>query len=450
MFKSISINYPEWGLKIERDFVPGFNLIEEPNGYGKTTVLNTILSLWSKKYPGLRSLPTGTAKLVTDSTTYMLTKGVWVGLEGEQNPLVKYILPGEFFNMSTPDQRSTIVKLLDINYEAYMKSKVPEWTDKLEKETKTRLKENVGKESVILDDIVRFKAIVIKFEMNPVKLEDTSQNIENVYAVSLRKHNDNRFNILSENQKLFSLRQQKDYQIQQLKAKQQKLREEYASPNLSICSLCGQDVDPTDRRAQINKEGKEIQSEIDKLFQELASIPEEKDVPEPWDDRTLQEKADYLKLKLIVPSAEQHAVVAEYEMAKKELASKQDMLKKLGELKDKEVLAMITQAKTDFTKELEEKVKVFGLDIQLFKEQANGDTVESFQISLDGKPYAELSGGHRLLIQLKMALAFVRKLGLDFIILDEAGTISQKNLDVILKECEGLQVIMARATPFKK
>jgi hypothetical protein len=94
-------------------------------------------------------------------------------------------------------------------------------------------------------------------------------------------------------------------------------------------------------------------------------------------------------------------------------------------------------------------VKRFGLEIELFKELASGETTESFVISFDGKPYSELSGGNRLLVQLRMAMVFVKELGLDFILLDEAGLISQKNYDIIAKECEGIQVIMARATPFE-
>ena len=39
MIKSISINYPEFwsGLKIDREFKPWINIIEEENGYWKTT-----------------------------------------------------------------------------------------------------------------------------------------------------------------------------------------------------------------------------------------------------------------------------------------------------------------------------------------------------------------------------------------------------------------------------
>jgi len=120
MIKKIELNYPEFKLNLEREFTPGINLIEESNGYGKTTILNTILSLYSKKYPGLRTLPSGTAKIYTDDKVYMLSRGIWVGLEEAPNDLIRYILPGEFFALTTPVQRETIVRLLGIDYEGYM------------------------------------------------------------------------------------------------------------------------------------------------------------------------------------------------------------------------------------------------------------------------------------------------------------------------------------------
>jgi len=124
-------------------------------------------------------------------------------------------------------------------------------------------------------------------------------------------------------------------------------------------------------------------------------------------------------------------------------------LKALSEINDISILDSIQTSEKAFTDTLNTSIKELDLEIELFKEQANGEVVESFQISLDGKPYSELSGGNRALLQLKMALAFVKKLGLSFILLDEAGTISQKNFDLLKKECEGLQVLICRATPFK-
>lgn len=228
MITKIEISYPEFGLKLDREFTPGINLIEEANGYGKSTILNTILSLYSKKYPGLRTLPAGTAKITTPDKTYMLSKGVWVGLEEAPNDLVKYILPGEFFSLSTPAQRSTLVKLLGIDYDAFMKDLIPEWHEDLASELKANLKSNEGKEEVILSDITRLKSIVVKFEKNPIVLRDTSADIEREYSLLLRKHNESRMAIQNENFQNVNTLNRLNTQIDGFKKQQQELRDKYA------------------------------------------------------------------------------------------------------------------------------------------------------------------------------------------------------------------------------
>lgn len=239
MFTKISIDYPEFGLKIERDFVPGINLIEEPNGYGKTTVINTLLSVFSKKYPGLRTLPSGTAKVHTQDTAYMLSKGVWVGLEEEPNDLVRYVLPGEFFALSSPQQRSTMVRLLGIDHEGFMKSKVPTWDKDLKKTVSARMKENAGKESVIIDDITRLTSRVLAFEKDPVTYEDNSQEIERAYSVTVRSHNENRLRIQEENFAKVRKNQSVDQKIAMLKDEQERLRANFMKLSEGKCPTCG-------------------------------------------------------------------------------------------------------------------------------------------------------------------------------------------------------------------
>lgn len=447
--KRIEIKNPEWGLDIERDFTEGINLIEEANAYGKTTVLNTILSLYSKKYPGLRTLPSGTAKIYADDKVYMLNKGLWVGMDEVQNPLVKYILPGEFFAIdSTPKQRATLVELLGVDQAGFMKERIPTWYPDMKKETKARIKSNEGKNEVILEDIIRLESVVIKYEKDPVVIEDTSKNIENVYATQLRKHNELRMDIMSENNLIVNKVNRITDDIRRATDKQEALRNEFRTV-ATACKLCGWPIDSSTRKEQISVEGKMLKIEIDKLSEMLKWPWDKKDIPEPWPDRTLQEKADYLKLKLTMPTDEQYSKVATYDAAKRELSLKKSALKALSEINDTAILASIQESEKAFTETLNTSIKELGLEIELFKKQENWETVESFQIYLDKKPYSELSGWNRALIQLKMALAFVKKLGLDFILIDEAGTISQKNFDVLKKECEGLQVIVCRATPFK-
>jgi len=239
MIKRIEINYPDWDLKLERDFTEGVNLIEEPNAYGKTTILNTILSLYSKKYPGLRTLPSGTAKIYADDKVYMLNKGIWIGMDEKQNSLVKYILPGEFFAIdTTPKQRATLVELLGIDYAGFMTKRIPGWYPDMKKETKARIKSNEGKNEVILDDIIRLESIVIKYEKNPVVIEDTSQNIESVYALQLRKHNDLRMQIMQDNNLIVNKINRISDDLRRATEKQEALRNEFRTV-ATACKLCG-------------------------------------------------------------------------------------------------------------------------------------------------------------------------------------------------------------------
>lgn len=65
--QKVELNFPDFGLQLDREFTPGVNLIEEENGYGKSTLLYTILSLYTKKFIGQRKMPTGTAKIVMEN-----------------------------------------------------------------------------------------------------------------------------------------------------------------------------------------------------------------------------------------------------------------------------------------------------------------------------------------------------------------------------------------------
>ncbi len=330
-FKRIEINYPDFGLTLEREFTPGINLIEEVNGYGKTTILNTILSLYSKKYVGIKggALPSGTAKIYTDDKIYMLAKKLWVGLDKEPNDLIRYILPGEFFSLTTPDQRKIIVRLLGIDYDKYMQEYIPEWTDDLEKEIKSRLKENEGKESIILDDITRLKSVVIKFDKAPIVLVDNTQEIERAYAVLLREFNDSRMKVLSENNAVSNGNLRINSEVTSLKLKQQQLRDKYNQLSSGACPTCGQKTAITPEQIdQINVEGKALGEKIKTLESQISNAPA-KVVPEPWPERSLEEKAKLVKMVQNVSTPEDREAVENYNSAKKELEIKTAQLKKL-------------------------------------------------------------------------------------------------------------------------
>lgn len=464
MLSRIEIDYPDFGVKLERDFTPGINLIEEKNWYGKSTILNTILSLYSKKYPGLRTLPSGIAKLYADDKVYMMSKGMWVGLDETPNPLIRFCLPGEFFNLgSTTEQRKAIIDLLQIDYPAFMKASVPEWHDNIEKEIKDRMKQNEGREDVILNDITRLRSAVIAFEKNPVVLEDNSQELFKEYNDWHAKQNAERTSIMNENNAI--VRQKNDLQNMINRDKQailtheesiQKLRDKRDAVKKSECPTCKQKV-PFDQSVidNIVANANTLRATIEKHNQSIASHQAELDSLEtkPVPNEVMyttdpHQRAKILGKVLKFNTNEERDAVSQYENNKRELSLKEKQLKDLNELNDKVLLASIDWAKKTFTANLQESIKEFKLEIELFKEQKDGKLVESFIISLDGKPYSELSNGNKLLLQVRMALAFIKKLGLNFILIDELGTMSQDNFDMICQETVDMQMIIARATPF--
>lgn len=230
--------------------------------------------------------------------------------------------------------------------------------------------------------------------------------------------------------------------IQDIESKIQSLREKRDATKQGKCLTCKQLI-PVDESAIANivQEAKSLKETIAKHDQSILSHMAELDtlvvqiVPEevPYiTDRS--EQAKVLGKVLKVNTIEERSAVSQYDNNKRELELKESQLKKLGEINDKVLLSSIDSAKKLFTSELQESIKEFNLEIELFKEQANGKLVESFIISLNGKPYGELSNGNKLLLQIRMALAFIKKLGLDFILIDELGTMSQDNFDMVCNE----------------
>lgn len=464
MISRIELSYPEFWVNLQRDFTPGINLIEENNWYGKSTIINTILSLYSKKYPGLRWLPSGSAKIFGDDKVYLMTKWMWTGLDTPPNPLIKFCLPGEFFNVgSTTDQRKAIIDLLNIDYESSMKEAVEDWYPTIEKDIRDRMKRNEGKEDVILADILRLRAAIISYEKAPVSIGDNTNEIADLYSKYHAKQNKGRQEVIESNNDIVRQKNTLVQEINNINRNITRIEEDvqwYRDKVNSIysgkCNACSQPV-PVDQglidaltaRAKslkveavtIRKNVEEKQALLESLT--LAPVPNES-----LYINTIEAQAKVLNMKVFRNSPEDIAKVSQYNTDKRELVLKETQLKWLDELNDKILMSSIEAAKKAFTLNLEKQIKPLNLEIELFKTQANGNIVESFIISLDGKPYSELSTGNRLLLQVRMALAFIKILWLDFILIDEIWSMSQSNFDMVVQECQWLQMILARATPF--
>ena len=149
MIKNIEINYPF--LNLTREFNPWLNIIEEENGYWKSTILNTIISSYTFSYPWMRTLPEWIATINTDKDKFVLSKKNWIGTTHLANDLYKYTMPWKFFEwLSTVQQRKIIVDLLWLDYNSFMKDlcdKAKEqfiyldWSEDLDSKLKAKMKE---------------------------------------------------------------------------------------------------------------------------------------------------------------------------------------------------------------------------------------------------------------------------------------------------------------------
>ena len=266
---------------------------------------------------------------------------------------------------------------------------------------------------------------MIAYEKNPIVLEDNSQELLQEYNAWLAKQNATRTSVMNDNNAIVRQKNELQNMINQDKRSitnyedtLQRLRNKRDSIKLSQCPTCKQAV-PFDQSAidKIVEEAESIKAAIAKHNTSILSHQTEldtlvtKDVP----NEVLYTSDPFARAKILgkelkVNTNEERDAVSQYENNKRELGLKEDQLKKLGEINDKVLLSSIDSAKKLFTKNLQDDIKEFNLEIELFKEQANGKLVESFIISLNGKPYGELSNGNKLLLQIRMALAFIKKL----------------------------------------
>ena len=466
MIKKVKLTFPEFNVDIEREFTPWVNLIEEWNWYGKTTIISTILSIFTKTFRWSRTMPDGTASVSMDDKEYLYSKKLWVGAD-IKNPLAKYIVPGEFFKMNTPDQRLALVDILGIDKAKFMVDCIPEWRPDLMKEYNDILKRNKWRKEVIIEDIKRHDKIIKEFEANPFSVDDNSADLWSRYRADLAVKNsayneaiefNNSIQIKENNLKSDIAYNQA--QLNNLTVKRDELRDRFSKTKTNwVCPVCSGPLNKdkiTDELNKLNAEGKSIKENIDKfsakideLNKALASLPKKKEVPSKVAElNNVDAIAEYFGEKVKYPTPEQVELYKQYTAAQRELPHKKEELKKLWEISIEKDIEDISNAETKFTEYLQELIADTGLDISLFKTQANWEVVESFSIFLDGKPYSELSAGKRSILEVRVAKLFASKLGFDFILIDEAWTLSKDSYDMIVSELEWFQILLFRATPF--
>ena len=502
MIKNVEINYPWFNLILTREFNPWLNIIEEENGYGKSTILNTIMSAYTFKFSWLKTLPEWTATINTDKDKFVLTKKNWIGTTHQDNDLYKYTMPWKFFDwLTTPMQRKIIVDLLWLDYNAFMKDlcdKAKEqftyldWSEDLDSNLKAKMKEFETNEVLILQDINRLKSELINFEeksFDDVNLfneqkEKVIQAIKEYNAWIIQRQTDYNklINIISWiNNRIENLSNQilsNTNNVLDLSKQLDNLRVEYSTTNdNATCDKCWSKIDWEQKQSVLDwlhkvankiKDDININNEIikwckdakDKLILELN---EKNKLINSFDNSFIVMWYDNL-----ISASKQFNVefnpiselrLNEYESYKeslqqrliveRELKFKEDKLKSIDTLKLQSNIDKLKEFKTMFTKKLEDETKNIWLDIQLFEVLKNGNIRETFTINYNWIDYYDLSTWNKTIVNIKLAKLFIDKLWLDFILIDEAANIGKANIWLIKELSQSYQVILARPTTWK-
>lgn len=483
-------------MELEHEFTSWINILEWENWYGKSTILNTIMSLYTGNYPNMRSLPEGSAVIEQSNNKYVLTKKNWVWIDFQPSELYNYCVVGKFFDLpSTVKQREVLVQLLWLDQEQFIKDKCNElnnplltYTPDLEKNLKAKLKDFESREALIIEDIQRLKKEIIDAPVKEFKdieeffqakqkfhelVNEYNKNIhESIRLAQVASQKNNKVKL-----DLAQAKQQLEYIVNALAQKHkliEDLRKQFLEldPNNCRCSSCLQ-VLPVEnfnkQKEQIKQQGVQAKETLEAFqnehaelvtkIKELESIVlEDKPLVLPsllsYDDpdaetlvkftipkvsaERFQEKKDY------------EANIEQLEIVKRELALKESQLKNIDTLKVQDAIDTLDSIKKQFTKLLSEKTSELPLQIELYKEQKNWELKESFTIIHNGIEYSNLSHGNKVIVQILLAKIFIDKLGLDFILIDEASSIGKDNAKYIADLSKQYQIVLAKATNWTK
>lgn len=470
MIKQIEINYPEFWLELTEKVSRWINVIQWPNGYWKTTIINTIHSMMTGKYPWSRTNPKGFAKVTTDDNLYTLTNGRWIWTY-PMDPMITYSFPGKFFEIkTTTEQRKILIDLLDIDHEQFMLKEIwdlPKTFELLakhtEKELRAMLKDTEAKEEIVLEDIMKYKTFIKEFKeenyddvINYLKNKDTL--IEKIWEYNS-----------TWSTKLDKLKQDKwqlDLDIHKLLTDRDYLRLEYTkAKDSTTCVTCWHKIaePPRELLDKLIEDWKTIWKSIttktlsrDVFIDNINNTPEFKRLGTDWSE--LWESAKTLwfdNFTDVTASRLEHWEEYKHQMSKVSIY-RDDLKEKNKQLKDfnteiiKDCLLELDKIKVKFTEHLNEKVKDLPIDIELFKTQKNWEVKETFDILEDWVSYNNLSTGKRMIVQIKLAEIFANKYNTWLICIDEWSVISKDNLNYVKELAKRYQIIIVKATPWTK
>ena len=499
MINLIKLNI--FGLNIEKEFKQWINIIEEENWYWKTTILNSIVSLYTNKFPWLRTLPDWVISIDTSKGNAILSKNSWIGSTTEPNDLYQYIVPGKFFELkSTTEQRKVLIDLLELDYNSFMKSECDkakaqftylEWNEDLEKKLKDKLKEFETNETLILKDITRLKSEVINFEEK--SFEDiirynsdknlVLQKIQDYNKDIIKRQND--YNLLCSNIKDINNKinnyNNEATRLSLVNIDINKtilwLRDEWTNSNInSSCDKCWSQLTWDNKQKVLDwisklattcknnitsneikiKELTKSKDELINKLNELNKLVDSYDTNfQLLSTEDLISSCIKLDLDIVNPSQERLNEYEAYNVAKNknertmsELKYKEDSLRSIDTLKLSSSIDKLKDIKSLFTKKLEEATASLPLDIELFEVLKNWNVKETFTIKKDWIDYYDLSQGNKMIVNIMLAKLFIDKLWLDFILIDESNSISKSNIEYIKELSKDYQVILAKATPW--
>ena len=499
MIKQIEIDFPQFGtawLKLTQEFKEWINIIEQDNWYWKTVILNTIMSAFTSKFPWLRTLPEWVATITTDKDRFVLTKKCWIGNPITPNDLYQYCMPWKIFELKTTwDQRKVLVDLLWLDYDKFIKDLcdkswddyLKNYTDDIESELKKKMTSFITNEESIIADITRLKSELINFETKTFEDIDRYNSDKKVLEEKIREHNkwiidmQNKYNALLRkqsdlNNSITNSRtsiETKTNTIVSIAKQLDQLRNEYVSTDAkAVCDKCWSELQWDNKQkvldwlsqlaATLKQNIVTLQNEINWLtvskdlsIKELDTVNKEVDsfntdfnvltyedsnAPKVWmiivqvSEARLKEYNDYNN------SIQQKSIV------ERELKLKEDALKQIDTLKLQKSIDLLASFKKQFTNKLEEETKSLPVKIELFETLKNWNIKESFSIKYKGQDYYDLSTWNKMLVNLMLAKIFIDKLWLNFMLCDEASSISKSNLDYIKELSKTYQVIVAKAT----
>lgn len=500
MISKIKLSYPTFGtdgLELEHEFTKWINIIEWENGYGKSTILNTIMSLYTGNYPNMRTLPEGSAVIEQTLDKYVLSKKNWIGIQFTPSELYNYCVVGKFFDLpSTVKQREVLVKLLGLDMEEFIKTKCEAlnnpllaYVPDLEKNLNTMLKDFETREALIIEDIQRLEKEIIDapvkefnditeyYENKKKQVELVNEYNKGIYAkTTLIQAKNNESNKIKLD--LSSAKQELEYTILSLASKHKEiesLRTEFLSldPNDCKCTTCNQTlpvssfelvkdnlkakwIKAKEELAVLQTKHAELITKIEKLEAQVLTLSEPEPYPQPiaTDSLDVETLTNFTFPKITAERLQEQkdyeASLQQIEIVKRELELKKNQLKSIDTLKVQNAIDSLKDIKKQFTKLLNEKTKELPIQIELYKEQKNWELKESFTIIHNGMEYSTLSHGNKMIVQILLAKIFIDKLGLDFILVDEASSIDKDNAKYIADLSKNYQIILAKASNWTK